>query len=82
MGKERLIKDYDNLGMRCNWAVQYFDENLQLWRWKETYNAVGFNPYMPKWYKTENEAKEKFDKDAIIEDTVIFGYTNDIYKEH
>lgn len=81
MKRERLIKDYDNLGMRCKWAVQYFDDLRQLWRYKETYNAKGFNPYMPKWYDTEEEARKHFERHSKIEETVVLGFVNDIYRE-
>ena len=80
MRRERLVKDYDNLGLRCAWAVQYYDPIKKVWFWKETYNAKGFNKYMPKWYNTENEAKQSLDPKAKLSKTVIFGETNDIGK--
>ena len=62
--KERIIKDYDNMGMRCNYTVQVYSEKTGKWVYKKTYNAVGFNPHMPKWFNTRKEAEALFDKDS------------------
>ena len=35
--KERIIKDYDNMGMRCNYTVQMYSEDKKEWVYKKTY---------------------------------------------
>ena len=62
--KERIIKDYDNMGMRCNYTVQMYLEGKKEWVYKKTYNAKGFNPHMPKWFNTRKEAEALFGKDS------------------
>lgn len=62
--KERIIKDYDNMGMRCNYTVQMYLEGKKKWVYKKTYNAKGFNPHMPKWYSSRAEAEKLFDPDS------------------
>lgn len=62
--KERIIKDYDNMGMRCNYTVQMYLEDKKEWVYKKTYNAKGFNPHMPKWYSSRAEAEKLFDSDS------------------
>ena len=62
--KERIIKDYDNMGMRCNYTVQIYLEDKKEWVYKKTYNAKGFNPHMPKWYSSRAEAEKLFDPNS------------------
>ena len=62
--KERIIKDYDNMGMRCNYTVQMYSEDKKEWVYKKTYNAKGFNSHMPKWYSSRTEAEKLFDPDS------------------
>ena len=62
--KERIIKDFDNMGMRCNYTVQMYLEDKKEWVYKKTYNAKGFNPHMPKWYSSRAEAEKLFDPDS------------------
>ena len=62
--KERIIKDYDNMGMRCNYTVQMYSEDKKEFFYKKTYNAKGFNPHMPKWYSSRTEAEKLFDPDS------------------
>ena len=62
--KERIIKDYDNMGMRCNYTVQMYLEDKKEWVYKKTYNAKGFNPHMPKWYSSRTEAEKLFESDS------------------
>ena len=62
--KERIIKDCDNMGMRCNYTVQVYLEDQKKWVYKKTYNAKGFNPHMPKWYSSRAEAEKLFDPDS------------------
>ena len=62
--KERIIKDYDNMGMRCNYTVQMYLEGKKEWVYKKTYNAKGFNPHMPKWYSSRAEAEKLFDPNS------------------
>jgi len=81
MIKERIIKDYDNLGLRCCFAVQFYDKTIKLWRFKETYNAQGFNPHMPKWYDSRTEAESHFDNNAKIYEDAELGKNTDIYTE-
>lgn len=71
--KERIIKDYDNMGMRCNYTVQMYLEGKKEWVYKKTYNTKGFNPHMPKWYSSRAEAEKLFDPDSERCEDVTLG---------
>ena len=71
--KERIIKDYDNMGMRCNYTVQMYLEDKKEWVYKKTYNAKGFNPHMPKWYSSHAEAEKLFDPNSERCEDVTLG---------
>jgi len=79
MAIKRIIKDYDNLGQRCKFAVQEYDGAKKEWIFSEYTDIIDVMgecyecPPMPKWYNTWEEAHSKINHYDKEEKEVILG---------